>query len=116
MGEPKTLSTVAAPATTDLAAIRVQDDAMAPIYCPGDVLLYRRPDEHLALQPGDDVLVLLAGPGGSLQLVLRRLIHWDRETLELHAINPSYPPIREHPRNAVLCGQVTGQLSQAVLH
>jgi SOS-response transcriptional repressor LexA len=89
---------------------------MAPIYCPGDVLFYRRPDEHLALRPGDDVLVLLVGPEGSLQLLLRRLIHWDREALELHAINPRYPPIREHPRNAVLCGQVTGQLSQAVLH
>ncbi|UCC63301.1 MAG: S24 family peptidase [Anaerolineae bacterium] len=97
--------------TTDLAAIRVQGDAMAPAYCHGDVVLYRRPDEHLTLQPGDDVLVLLADPAGSLQLLLRRLTRWDKEVMELQALNAGYLPIVEHPDHAVLCGQVIARLS-----
>ena len=95
----------------NLAAIRVQDKAMTPVYCQGDVVLYRRPDERLTLQPGDDVLVLLVDPAGGLQLLLRRLARWDRETLELYAVNAAYPPIRQHRRNAVLCGKVIGRLA-----
>ena len=43
----------------------------------------------------------------------RRLVHWDRETLELGAVNAAYLPIREHSRDAVLCGQVIGRLAPA---
>lgn len=95
----------------DLAAILVQDDAMAPVYCEGDVVLYRRPNEELTLQPGDDVLALLPGPTGHLQLLLRRVLRWDADGIELHALNPRFPAIREHPRNAVLCGKVVGRLN-----
>lgn len=105
--------TATPPKVVDVAAIRVQGDAMQPLYCEGDVVLYHRPGEDLALQPGDDVLVLLPGPGGSLQLLLRRLIYWDSEALELRALNAVYPPIRQSMRNAVLCGKVIGRLSQA---
>ena len=97
--------------TIDLAALCVQGDAMAPAYCHGDVVLYRRPDERLALEPGDDVIVLLADPTGSLQLLLRRLARWDRDAVELRALNPHYPPVVEHPRRAVLCGQVIARLN-----
>jgi SOS-response transcriptional repressor LexA len=105
-------STLTAPAAVDVAAIRVRGDAMTPTYCEGDVVLYRRPGEGLTLQPGDDVLVLLPGPGSSLQLLLRRLAHWDAKILELCALNTEYPPIRENRRNVVLCGKVIGRLSR----
>ncbi len=111
-GKAIATDTVATPAILDLAAICIQGDAMAPVYCEGDVLIYRRPREGLALRPGDDVLVLLPGPAGSLQLLLRRLVRWDNEALELRALNAGHPPIRGHPRNAVLCGRVIGRLSQ----
>lgn len=103
------------PASVDLAAIRVQDNAMAPIYSKGDVVLYRRPGEGLVLRPGDDVLVLLPDPISSLQLLLRRLARWDDESLELDALNPCYPSIREHPHNTVLCGKVVGRLARTAL-
>lgn len=83
---------------------------MAPTYCAGDVVLYRRPSEEWTWQPGDDVLVLLPGLTCNLQLFLRRLVRWDEEMLELRALNPHFPTIREHPRNAVLCGKVERRL------
>jgi phage repressor protein C with HTH and peptisase S24 domain len=98
--------------TVDVAAIRVQGDDMAPVYCDGDVVLYRRPGEDLAVRPGDDVLVLLPGPGGSLQLLLRRLDRWDDSALKLRALDLRRPPIHEHPRTAVLCGKVIGRLAR----
>jgi phage repressor protein C with HTH and peptisase S24 domain len=107
--------TLVAESAIDIAAIRVQGDAMAPVYCAGDVVLYRRPSEDLALQSGDDVLVLLPGPAGSLQLLLRRLARWDDENLELYALNLCCPPIRERSRNAVLCGKVVGRLARTAL-
>jgi phage repressor protein C with HTH and peptisase S24 domain len=88
---------------------------MAPLYCDGDVVLYCRPGENLDLKPGDDVLVMLPGPGGSLQLLLRRLAWWDDKSLELRALNRCHRPIREHSGNAVLCGKVIGRLGQAEL-
>lgn len=107
----KAAVSVLVPEGIDLAAIRVQGNAMAPVYHDGDVVLYRRPGEGLALQPGDDVLVLLPDPADGLQLLLRRLIRWDEEALELHAFNACYPPICERPRNAVLCGKVIDRLT-----
>jgi phage repressor protein C with HTH and peptisase S24 domain len=98
--------------TIDVAVIRIQGDDMAPIYCDGDVVLYRRPGEDLTVRPGDDVLILLPGPEGSLRLILRRLDRWDDKALKLHALNLRYPPICAHPRNAVLCGKVIGRLVQ----
>lgn len=115
LGQEIATDTVTTPASVDLAVIRVQGDDMAPVYCAGDVVLYRRPGEGLALQPGDDVLVLLPGPAGGLQLLLRRLTRWDREALELRALNPRCPPICQHPRNVVLCGQVIGLLARTAL-
>lgn len=112
LGKMSATMTATVPKVVDVAAIRVQDDAMQPMYCEGDVVLYHRPGEDLVLQPGDDVLVLLPGPGGSLQLLLRRLIYWDSEALELRALNAVYPPIRQNMRNAVLCGKVIGRLNQ----
>jgi phage repressor protein C with HTH and peptisase S24 domain len=103
---------VTAPLVVDLAAIRVQGDAMAPAYRDGDVVIYRRPRDGLAPQPGDDLLVLLSGPAGGRQLVLRRLARWDDEVLELRALNARYPAICGHPRDAVLCGQVIGRLDR----
>jgi phage repressor protein C with HTH and peptisase S24 domain len=88
---------------------------MAPVYRHGDVLIYRRPKEDLTLRPGDDVLVLLPDPAGSQQLVLRRLARWDEKALELRALNADHPAIREHPRNAVLCGKVIGRLARRAL-
>jgi SOS-response transcriptional repressor LexA len=111
LGEGETLTGGTAPPVADLAAIRVEGNAMAPAYCDGDVVLYRRPDEHLTLQPGDDVLVLLAGPAGGLQLLLRRLARWDREGIELQALNAGYLPIVEHPEHAVVCGKVIRRLA-----
>jgi len=64
-------TTVISPVTVNLAAIRVQGNAMAPAYCDGDVVIYCRPKDGLTVRPGDDVLVLLPDPTGSLQLVLR---------------------------------------------
>jgi len=110
--EATATGSVSRPAVVDLAAIRVQGDAMAPAYCDGDVVIYRRPREGLTLRPGDDVLVLLSGPGGSLHLVLRRLARWDEEALELRALNGGHPPMCEDPHNAVLCGQVIGRLDR----
>jgi len=101
--------------TVDLAAIRVQGDAMAPVYCDGDVVIYCRPKDGLTVRPGDDVLVLLSDPAGSLRLVLRRLARWDSKALELRALNAVYPLIREHSRNAVLCGKVIGRLGRTAL-
>jgi SOS-response transcriptional repressor LexA len=83
---------------------------MMPVYCEGDVVIYRRPQEDLALQPGDDILVLLPDSGGSLQLLLRRLERWGDGALVLRALNADHPSICEHPRNAVLCGKVIGRL------
>lgn len=100
------------PVRIDLAAICVRGDDMAPLYRPGDVLLYRRPGADLTLQPGDDVLVLMTDPAGRLQLLLRRLIRWDNDALELRALNARYPPIHAHPRNAVLCGKVIARLTR----
>lgn len=111
-GKAIATDTVPPSATIDLAAIRVQGNAMAPVYREGDVVIYCRPREDLALRPGDDVLVLLPGPAGSLQLLLRRLARWDNEALELRALNAGHPPVRENPRNAVLCGRVIGRLSR----
>ena len=85
---------------------------MAPLYNEGDVVIYRRPHEGLALQPGDDVLVLLPGPAGNLQLLLRRLARWDDQALELRSLRAGHPPICEHPRNAVLCGKIIGRLAR----
>jgi phage repressor protein C with HTH and peptisase S24 domain len=92
--------------------MQVAGDAMAPAYCDGDVVIYCRPREGLALRPGDDVLALLPDPAGSLHLVLRRLARWDDEVLELRVLNAGHAPIREHPRNAVLCGKVIGRLDR----
>jgi phage repressor protein C with HTH and peptisase S24 domain len=88
---------------------------MAPVYCDGDVVIYCRPKDSLTVRPGDDVLVLLSDPAGSLQLILRRLARWDEEALELRAFNAGYPPIHEHSRNAVLCGKVIGRLDRTAL-
>jgi len=93
------------------AVIRVQDNAMSPLYCQDDVVIYQRPQDGMDLKPGDDVLILLVGPAGNLQLHIRRLAYWDEEELLLLALNTTHPPIHKHPRNAVLCGQVIGLLS-----
>ena len=108
-------TTVISPVTVNLAAIRVQGNAMAPAYCDGDVVIYCRPKDGLTVRPGDDVLVLLPDPTGRLQLVLRRLDRWDGKALELRALNADHPPIREHSRNAVLCGKVIGRLDRTAL-
>jgi SOS-response transcriptional repressor LexA len=94
----------------DVGALCVQGDAMAPLYCEGDIVLYRRPGKDLAVKPGNDVLALLPGPEGELHLVLRRLVRWDGKVLELRPLNTHYPCICRPSRDAVLCGKAIGCL------
>jgi len=96
--------------SVDVGALCVQGDAMSPLYREGDVVLYRRPGEDLAIEPGDDVLALLSGPEGGLHLVLRRLIRWDGKILELRPLNTHYPCICQSSQDAVLCGKAIGRL------
>lgn len=65
--------------------LRVKGDSMYPKYLEGDTVILRK---QSTCDSGDDCAVLVNGDEATLKQVLLR----DRGGVELHPINPAYPP------------------------
>jgi lexA repressor len=65
--------------------LRVKGDSMYPKYLEGDTVILRK---QSTCDSGDDCAVLVNGDEATLKQILLR----DGGSVELHPINPAYPP------------------------